>query len=184
MDDETLRAILQRIVVEPDEDTHRLVFADAMEERGRLVSAGSGGTDDRVIAGRIRCSIEERWEPQRIDWTSKWWPLPDDGMTGWYSRGFYEGVECTAELFLRHADELIWHPDQNRPCPLTAQPIRRVVLTTVPVYGFTTEGKAGVSERLMTHWVPRGEGYDHSQKWIAKTLCELEWPGVEFELPG
>lgn len=48
-----------------------------------------------------------------------------------YYRGFFDTLECTADSFLRHADELIWHPTQTvkcstcngtnyvrRPCPL------------------------------------------------------------------
>jgi uncharacterized protein (TIGR02996 family) len=113
--DETLLAILRRVIAEPDVDLHRLVYADRLDELNRFAPAGSGLTDDKVISDRIRLSIQERWEPQRIDWTSRWWPLPKE-MVGWYERGFYRTIECDASTFLKHADELIWHEVQTAQC--------------------------------------------------------------------
>ncbi len=177
MDD--LTALLAAIIAHPDEDTPRLMYADKLLERNRFVPAGSGLTDDRVIASRIRTSIEEGWEPQRIDYTSRWWPLPENAV-GLYHRGFYHAIECNAATFLAHADALLWHEGQTvakrvrvyprdeygdaeyetvtepRPCPPTAQPIHRVVLTTLEIT--TSDGNP------------------------LRFLRE-RWPGVEFILP-
>lgn len=66
------------------------------------------------------------------------------GLNWNWDRGFINIITCTAEDFIAHADEIYWHPKQviathvdgihelRRPCPLTAQPLTKVVLTTVP----------------------------------------------------
>lgn len=84
---------------------------------------------------------------------------------GWcdFRRGFVEHVTAPAATFLRHADALIWHPGQNRPCPETAQPVRKVTLTTFPVQG------------EWCHDVGRG------QPW--SDLLAEKWPGITFTLP-
>lgn len=108
--------LLRAVLANPDEDAPRLMYADSLLERNRFVPAGSGLTDDRVIADRIRRSIEEGWEPQRIDHTAQWWPLPV-GAVGRYHRGFYDRIECTAADWLAHADALAWSPEQTVECP-------------------------------------------------------------------
>lgn len=212
--DDTLTGLLRSIILNPDENTPRLMYADALDERDNRVPAGSGLTDDKVLASRIRSSIQETWEPQRIDYTSRWWPLPN-GAVGWYVRGFYESIECPAEAFLAHADELIWHEGQTcdgcyvggatslpdgytvkiehqvwgsysrtedypkqplcrlcrgsrkRPCPPTAQPIRKVELMTEPV---EIEEEFGDFRCLL----------------VAETGLQVwrhpKWPGIEFDL--
>lgn len=204
-----LTELLKAVIANSDEDTPRLMYADALLERNRPAPAGNGLTDDRVLAERIKTSIEENWEPQRIDWTSQWYPLPKS-MIGWYHRGFYQGIECTAEDFLRHADELLWHPGQTvkcevcrgvgtiqkrisvagiwsevdelkcshcrgrknfaRPCPPTAQPIRRVVLTTQEPWAELIGDDGKVVER---------DAFG-----LATRLELTRWTGVEFVLHG
>lgn len=108
-------------------------------------------------------------------------------------RGFVVRLNCTTAEFLQHADELIWHPEQkvrcgscggnyanwkctdcdrgrvSRPCPDTAQPITKVVLTTDPrdIQGWD-EGQFRSVLRAK----------DGRQIW----RCD-QWPGVEFEFP-
>lgn len=127
--------------------------------------------------------------------------LPNKGLV---VRGFVDKVSTTAEQFLAHADELVWHPTQMvecgrcagdgkahgsdrpfewsadpnymkcpvcvgsglvpRPCPDTAQPIRKVVLTTV---------------------VPgMGNYYLSTDDEGRKIRRYHRWPGIEFELPS
>ncbi len=64
--------------------------------------------------------------PDRSIWTQ----TGDVELT--YRRGFVEEVKCTAEAFGAHADELIWNPSRTAVCPLSAQPVTKVVLTTPP----------------------------------------------------
>lgn len=68
-------------------------------------------------------------------------------------RGFIESVTCTADDWFQHAEEVWWHRDKTiagervgdyierapRPCPLTAQPLRKVVMTTSPVVSYEIE---------------------------------------------
>ncbi len=110
-----VNAMLRAVIMDPDDDTVRLAYADALLERNRKPEAGSGLTDDVILFERIVTSIEEKWEPQRIDDTPRWWPLPA-GVVGWYGRGFYESLECSGEDWLARADELVWHPSQKVEC--------------------------------------------------------------------
>lgn len=71
----------------------------------------------------------------------------------------------------------------TRPLPPTAQPIECVTLTTTFPYTVHDDGTATIVGRTARHRVPRGETPDHSQRGISKTLAEIEWPGVVFELP-
>jgi hypothetical protein len=64
----------------------------------------------------------------------------------------------------------------------TTTPVTSVTLTDYPRYTFLEDGRARLDGRQKTHWVPRGEDYDHSRYGIAETLCELEWPRVEFTI--
>lgn len=95
------------------------------------------------------------------------------------TRGFVSALTCTAADWLKHADEVYWHPGQglcyplrdgrvtgiSRPCPDTAQPLTRVVLTTMlPLVD---------SERL-------GRRYGEA----AEEFMSRLWPGIEFELPA
>ncbi len=45
-------------------------------------------------------------------------------------RGFLHTLTVPAEWFLANGSELIWNKNQNRPCPPTAHPIRKVTLTS------------------------------------------------------
>lgn len=140
----------------------------------------------------------------------EWWIWFGNGVDR-FGRGFLERIECPAAEFLKHADELIWHPKQTvpaprceacggalredrgrwkdkhdhdywircgvckgvdeipRPCPDTAQPITKVVLTTDPrdIEGWD-EGQF--------RSVLRAE--DGRQIW----RCG-KWPGIEFIFP-
>lgn len=120
-----------------------------------------------------------------------------------WSRGFVYEIECSAEDFLQHADELVWHPDQKvecercegqcgwyvgdnintptdyyecavcsgcgvvpRPCPDTAQPIRKVVLTTS-------------DDTVPNGWGTRTRTYEDGKHVMR---CD-RFPGIEFDLP-
>lgn len=186
-----LDALLRAIVTNPDEDTPRLMYADALDERGE--------PGDRERAEFIRRQCGNEWTG-----TEGWVEVPS-GLDVHSERGFLWRIKCDAAAFLRHADELLWHPTQTvecvdcrgrgynrrtdipgvyndehvtqcvectvngvgqgrvpRPCPPTAQPIRRVVLTTT-------------NPEMMSEAVAGLNGNVYS-------LCR--WPGVEFVLPS
>lgn len=186
--DSDLNGILQRIIVEPDCDLHRLVYADRLDELG-----------EHGRAKFIRGSIENKGRgfecyshPHHYDVGFDVVPAGFDRMCE-YERGFIEMWITDAATFLRHADSLVWHPTQTirtidncpkcegrgglkrarcpvcdgagtissftpRPCPPTAQPIRRVVLTS---------------------WLEGNPSRDD-----VLTQFGREWPGIEFVLPS
>lgn len=116
-----------------------------------------------------------------------------------FNRGFVHQVTCESADWLTHCDQIFWHPSQTvmcgykcnippwcgkcrvngfptgripRPCPETAQPITRVVLTTVP------EGEFLALEALR-NWVRPPRLGDH-----VLDCWHAEWPGVDFVLPA
>ncbi len=134
-----------------------------------------------------------------------------DRPTAFVGRGFVTRVSCSAADWLAHADELIWDPEQTAvcpkcrgfggdvsgwsckscsgplhrvpcPCPPTAQPIRRVVLTTIPESDYRPDGMAnlrGGTRKLRLADYPEDTG----PTGIILALLRLEWPGIEFVLP-
>lgn len=229
MNDETLNAILRRIITEPDEDLHRLTYADQLDElaedarRVRCESCGGRcsvkATDDvhgrnrrkckhchgtgtvfdmtlRDRARFIRSAIANRergYEHHKFpDAYTTGFDSRIEGIRAEWDRGFIHTIECTAEIFLVHADELIWYegqtmecptcegddrmftytPDRycrkcggtghiSRPCPPTAQPIRKVMLTG-------SDGNLG----SLSLW-GKSNG-----KWES-----AKYPGIEFGFP-
>lgn len=136
----------------------------------------------------------------------------NDDYTASFDRGFLHTVTCGAEWFLAHADELVWHPTQTvecgscagwtkkhnlppynycslcvngrvpRPCPDTAQPVRKVVLTTVPDL---CDEMYNLAKKHRYDWLPTEAGPGgHTQRRFAFEILSKEWPGIEFELPS
>lgn len=98
-----------------------------------------------------------------------------------FSRGFVETVTCTADGWLANADALHWHPSQGRPCAPTAQPIRKVNLTTRPQFGVHMAVSDPPTVPPTFSVTVAGEMSEDPDA-ILKTLRCL-FPGVEFELP-
>lgn len=205
-----LRAVLAR----PDDDTPRLAYADWLDDRGQSGDAERAefiqvqvglARESFIEACRLEpfatppsrygthagsghcpgCDLAAR-ELELFAAAGQWqheWMGPVHALTVcgiewsaylcWFARGFVERVKCSAAEWLTHADAM-----------LAAHPVRRVHLTTLPEYRFNAEGRTHFLGRDGTHWIPRGEGYDHSQRGIAAVLLGLEWPGVEFEMPA
>jgi uncharacterized protein (TIGR02996 family) len=197
MTDDTLNAVLRRIITEPDVDLHRLVYADRLDElreheRAEFVrdSIATGQNDPRFLQLCTNDMI-------------RLFPEVKPPLIVRHRRGFVDSVETSAATFLKHADALIWHETQtvecvacrgtglsdapngdtarkwpcdacrmrgnfgSRPCPPTAQPIRRVVLTTPP------ESTGNINQFALWKKMVRGE------PWLSH-----RWPGVEFVLPS
>lgn len=134
-----LNALLRAVITDPDDDTVRLVYADALDElptksvtcpscNGTLwVDAdydmrtnckrcdGTGtvtDTSNRDRAYIIRAHVNE---PDRL-YVPSLIGYPD-GIRYGFERGFVASISCTAEQLLAHADELIWHPSQKIKAP-------------------------------------------------------------------
>jgi uncharacterized protein (TIGR02996 family) len=106
------RAILDH----PDDDTPRLIYADAIEDAGESERAGfirlqveaARAEDDDPVAVRVRCFRGNA--PPTTDWLGQLPPLPE-GLE-WamppFRRGFPADIEARngAAAFVAHADEL------------------------------------------------------------------------------
>lgn len=143
------------------------------------------------------------------------------------TRGFVSHITCTAEDFLKHADQLVWNPEMAvscptcrppeyrsfaslggnvlcpqchgdgaipRPCPLTAQPIEKLVLTTLLDFNespgdYLRDEHEGTDSFAIAHAAKdrREHRFDHSA-WHAtnhegrsRMVLEAEFPGIEIE---
>ncbi len=197
---ETCRQLLAEIIANPDEDTPRVVYADAIEEAG-----------DADRAAFIRAQVELALRPHG---QSKYrhalvcrrngrgvlvpgYPLPWPNLRvshvrgEWESeeshgptvrRGFVEAVTCSAEDWLRHADHV-----------RRQHPVTRVTLTTDP--GGYWEGDSATDEATYvlpgySRTVTAGEAHAafHADGWRStghpsSDILGVLWPGIEFALP-
>src|SRR4051812_22370913 len=104
-------AFIQAVIEHPRNDTHRLVYADWLDEYGRPPEQA------RAEFIRIQCQLDEEWdwgpEHQRLhdragellteygaDWLK---PLGLRPQEVEFRRGFVEAVELTAATFLKRA---------------------------------------------------------------------------------
>jgi hypothetical protein len=94
-------------------------------------------------------------------------------------RGFAERALCTAEAWLADGDAI-----------LATHPLRRATLATLPELELAEGAANTAGDRMRARLVgrPRVWPVPHDAErggrvWAAR-LLELEWPGVEFELPG
>jgi uncharacterized protein (TIGR02996 family) len=108
------RAFLQAIREEPDDDAHRLIYADWLEEQG-----GAAGTaraafiraqcrlatlpDDDPYREKLADEAAELLAEHERPWTE---PLHDLAVDWQFSRGFLERATIRGEDFLRHAERL------------------------------------------------------------------------------
>jgi uncharacterized protein (TIGR02996 family) len=186
-----LTALLAAIVQNPDEDTPRLAYADLLMESDDPTHRAKGAWIKGAVENAGR-GFECYSYPQHYDVGFEYTTTERDLFME-FDRGFVGVWVTDAATFLRHADALVWYPGQTaecrdcggdgeksgfgcwtcarrgrvpRPCPPTAQPIRKVVLTTWPddVYAF---------DFVAVDRADPGKGYTSPR-----------WPGVEFELPG
>lgn len=142
---EELNAILTEIITNPDEDTHRLVYADRLDERGEP------GDGERAEFIRVQCELFNRgsecnstghaceccaglkkrerfWlETNRKELQSKWdrsvigllrqGPMETPFPELYLSRGFVSHITCSSADWLKHADNLHWNSGQTVECP-------------------------------------------------------------------
>src|SRR4051812_3913176 len=140
------RAFLDAIIAEPDEDAHRLVFADWLEEHGQ---------SDRAEFIRTQCALARMPEsdPRRTDlevrerqllaahaaeWAAPWThsggnreSVEEGPRTATFHRGFLESMEQPAYP----TDSLFWR--QEFGAIFAAHPIRELNLTGIARGAFT-----------------------------------------------
>jgi uncharacterized protein (TIGR02996 family) len=211
MNDET--AFIRKICEEPDEDTHRLVFVDWLEEDGeperaefiRLgcelatiphPNAVGECSECGTLVGMAHeqgCRFVALRARQRELWTfdparyfglgAAFWSKLRVSLE-WFdtTRGFLDCIEVLAVPLLEHGDRLLWHPSQNRPCPRTAQPIRRVI-TSHNADGAISSSWSG--EELRITWpggfrtVPQTVPVEYHG---LDTALRQVWPWIDFTL--
>ncbi len=126
-------------------------------------------------------------------------------LMGVYYRGFFQSLECDAEVFLRNADALIWHPDQTVKCGCKGNGWWHQSVDNDPTdVGGPIDcmacGMTGhiprtecpptaqpIREVTLTTW-PAGyqiDGLPPRDAWAAFVGSDLEkrYPGVKFHLP-
>ena len=199
MDDGAM--LLRAVLDDPGADTPRLVYADWLDDTGRREDAdraafiraqcrlhrmpedeASGGVPcercrkatgfylypPRCRGEVCRLRMREYYAGRRYtvwDWCRG---LPA-GCAPVYRRGFVEEWAGTGDEWVAFAD-----------AATAAHPLRVVTLVTVPTYSFDGDGRTRLDGRSRSHWVPRGEGFEHTRAGIAAWLLSEEWPRVEF----
>lgn len=199
-------ALLAAVLAEPDDDGVRLVAADWWEEHGESERAEfvrvqvelARGADCLKPLGTLAgfpvvstacdcrpCTLGRREQELEDRHGGGWFDFPEGVAEGPISyrfrRGLVHALRLNAADWLAHAAALYWHPDQQRPCPPTAQPVREVTLTSQPKLqrGGTPSGdwKYRLPDRT---WLP-GSPPDNRETILA--LLAAEWPRVTFALP-
>ena len=165
----TADAIMKAILAEPDEDTHRLVWADAWEEEG--------GDPARSAWVRRQCADSCQTIELRHNFAyyqsglGKVADCPAWAESCVWSRGFISAVTCTAADWLAYADEI-----------LAAHPVREVTLTSLPEIESRFVGVGFEYSRIETRLAGRRAW--HPAIGVADTLA-LEWPRVRtWHLPA
>lgn len=103
------------------------------------------------------------------------------GQREWkWSRGFVAEFRISAEDWSAHADAFYWHPGENRPCPETAQPLERVVLTTMPRL---VSCRGGLYARFSGRWKELAYGSGRTWDQMTPDLLAADWPHIDFTLP-
>ena len=105
-------ALIAAILREPDEDAHRLVYADLLEETGRAVRAA-------YIREQIALGEAETWETPHDGnaaarpWLTSGWAASPDSQ--WIAeRGFLNWVQCDIQTWVNHAPAIVsGHPIQG-----------------------------------------------------------------------
>ena len=200
-------AFREKIIAEPDDDTHRLVYADWLQEHGQEVRAEfiraqvalartphCGETTPSGIAGGARagclwCFTEQRARKLfRGQWDEELgaFAFTNNPAPAW-RRGFVESIACTATDWITHGDEVT-----------SAHPVTQVTLTTWPecfhggdtdsdlddreeYWLLTPDGTMPADENESGVWFPRGTEPDTPE--MVRTLLAARWPGVTFDLP-
>lgn len=231
--DTTRLAFLRAILSDPGDDLPRLVYADWLDENGEPDRAAyiREGIEyanwfdpheqaPRAIDARKRLAcLLTHWWPQ--GWPIR--PAPGDdylylhnslgaavlsatdspGHRAVLHRGFVSKVVCPAEVWLRHADELYWHPKQTAECPrcggrggyacrdsfneVLADPLHCCGTGRVPRECPPT---AQPLERVVFTALPPGDdslSYTDREGFVSDLeqggCTNPRWPGVVFEIP-
>ncbi len=187
-DGETL---LRAILAEPEDDTVRLAFADYLDEN-----------DEPARAELIRVQIKlarEPYTPGGRELFERQLELigndanPAEGVHLRIHRGLVESVTMPGDTWVRVADRMAWHESQNRPCPITAQPLASITLTDWPQLArgpakdenqrvFRLMFEADKSRATAKNSVTAPLVTVHSPT-VIRRLLKLRWGWLKFRLP-
>ncbi len=150
----TEEALLKAILCDPEDDAPRLIYADWLDGEGHSdraefirVQIGLEGIEEPAVhAAHSDPSCEGCRLIAREGELMPDYPLPTNFVQE-YRRGFIHSVECTAEDWLAHGDEI-----------LLSQPVREVTLSTWPLasdIGGVPQWGAGFNENVRLLLVAR-----------------------------
>ena len=167
MSPELRQVFIRDVIATPDDDSPRLIFADALEEAGeseysefirvQCELAHGCNEEKRDILRRrekelARIAVYKRWFPAKCKW---WLSFTSDNYDSRWScylvrRGFIDEVHCVCAEWLQHG-----------PAIVAEQPVARVMLTD-------KRPLTGVKEPQMYRWT---------------ATEELDQPSIIWNLP-
>lgn len=191
-----LDLLLKAVLAHPEEDTPRLMYADALEERGEEGDAGRAEFIRVQCAGRrypLRKHHVDRWFAvfpwdyviRRGSYIRYCGPAPHSVSI---RRGFVERVTCPAADWLAHADTL-----------LAAHPVTTVRLTTylaeqqTSTYPAEQQTPTYPAWRIPKEWTgdwnivilaPLGFDLHARPDRHVEEVLKKRWPRIIFTLPG
>jgi uncharacterized protein (TIGR02996 family) len=169
-------AFLEAITAEPEEDAHRLVYADWLDDQG--------GDDNAARAEfiRVQCALARlpRLAPRRQDLLAREqailrgyeaaWAAPLRGIvSSWYfRRGFIEGVTITAEALMCRGEELY-----------RLAPVRHIRLRNTSALAPLVQGEPNGARKLAALLAPlRGLDFSHAFLGDDEGLVLLDLPSL------
>lgn len=182
--------LLAAIISAPDESTPRLVYADWLDENNgpvghaELIRLQCDALQRiplcmhrKAVKGCDRCRVKSRelaclTAATRVGGVRRlpWGTVSRRAV----QRGFVHRVRVLTQDFAAAVDQVIWHPGQNRPCPITAQPIREVELTNF------VRGPRGFAPWIWSRLDQLGLTYRDTLGRTFGDVAPAIWPGVRF----
>lgn len=189
-----LDALLAAIIAHPDEDTPRLAYADALDERGESGDANHAAFIRTTIEYLRLTRLHEQGKATRTDsnklrevaaaWRACRWLAGLPNGVGWNygdlkQRGFVEEVVCvagrdTSDRWPEVGDEVC------RLCPL----LRQVILAAIPeiIDRGTFFRFRGDPQQAS---IPGDVIYSvYPPDTLAHVCLRYRWPGITFNLPS
>lgn len=191
------KALLAAILAEPGEDTHRLAYADWLQEHGQearaefiRVQCGLYGPPRYTrmhaihIAERLLADHGARWADVPgfcFDTVQTAADATEDAdlshAVAVFSRGFVGTVRVTAANWLAQGDAIS-----------AAHPVTKVCLTTPFEWDGDEDGAWLVGDPKQAHvpWTDiqaEATPEEHDRRHLLPALFRCRWPGVTFELP-
>lgn len=176
-----LTAILQAILVDPDDDLPRLAYADWCEENGqaeraKFIRSGLAGQTHQCLSWSASSRPAGNRHPRDV-WPASWWSAQDglpQGPEYVWRRGFIDAVICRESEWLEHGPAIVRiHPIQrvefSNKDPLLPEDAC-AWMTTVSKSG--NSGRDHLDERLFAH-LCRGRETEYGRSFFQLLLVRF-----------